>query len=55
MKNPTEPAPEGGGGGIMESKLTWALNIAAFVHIFVSPYTKVIIPLCISFSESVNS
>ena len=41
MKNPPEPAPEGGGGGTLESKLTWALNIAAFVHIFVSPYTKV--------------
>ena len=49
MKNPPEePAAGGGGGGTMESKLTWALNIAAFVHIFVSPYTKVNIPLCLS-------
>ena len=48
MKNPPEPAPEGGGGGTMESKLTWALNIAAFVHIFVSPYTKVNILLFLS-------
>ena len=49
MKNPPEePAAGGGGGGTVESKLTWALNIAAFVHIFVSPYTKVIILLCLS-------
>ena len=48
MKNPPEePAAEGGGGGTMESKLTWALNISAFVHIFVSPYTKVNISLCL--------
>ena len=48
MKNPPEPVPEGGGGGTLESKLTWALNIAAFVHIFVSPYTKVNILLFLS-------
>ena len=39
MKNPAEP-PEGGGGQI-EKRLTWALNLAAFLHIIVSPYTKV--------------
>ena len=49
MKNPPEePAAGGGGKRTMESKLTWALNIAAFVHIFVSPYTKVNILLFLS-------
>ena len=32
----------GGGGGQIEKRLTWALNLAAFLHIIVSPYTKVI-------------
>ena len=31
-----------GGGGQMEKRLTWALNLAAFLHIIISPYTKVI-------------
>ena len=40
MKNPAEPL-EGGGVSQMEKQLTWALNLAAFLHIIVSPYTKV--------------
>ena len=48
MKSPADlplegsAAVAGGVGGQMEKRLTWALNLAAFLHIIVSPYTKVI-------------
>ena len=49
MKSPADLPLEGSagaaggvGGGQMEKRLTWALNLAAFLHIIVSPYTKVI-------------
>ena len=47
MKRPADLPLEGsaggaGVGGQIEKQLTWALNLAAFLHIFVSPYTKVI-------------
>ena len=51
MKSPADLPLEGsagaadgavGGGGQLEKRLTWALNLAAFLHIIVSPYTKVI-------------
>jgi len=46
MKSPADLSLEGsaggaGVGGQIEKQLTWALNLAAFLHIFVSPYTKV--------------
>ena len=54
MKSSAEPLGTGGGpsdepdGGQMERRLTWALNLAAFIHILVSPYTKVH-PYCLCF------
>ena len=47
MKSPADLSLESsaggaGVGGQMERRLTWALNLAAFLHIIVSPYTKVI-------------
>ena len=39
---PLEGSADGVGAGQMEKWLTWALNLAAFLHIIVSPYTKVI-------------
>ena len=49
MKSPADLPLEGsadgaggGAGGQMEKRLTWALNLAAFLHIIISPYTKVI-------------
>ena len=54
MKSSAEPLETGGGpsdepdGGQMERRLTWALNLAAFIHILVSPYTKVH-PYCLCF------
>lgn len=49
MKSPADLPLEGsagasgvGGGGQIEKRLTWALNLAAFLHIIISPYTKVI-------------
>ena len=45
MKSQADLALDGGGGGgsggQMEKRLTLALNLAAFLHIIVSPYTKV--------------
>ena len=50
MKSPADLSLEGsaggaGVGGQIEKRLTWALNLAAFLHIVVSPYTKVITPM----------